>query len=71
MEFFKRSEQGELESMRALRLKNAEKHRQDDAVDAKYCQCRKGVSGYMFQCELCKEWFHGMHLRHLPTILVM
>lgn len=56
---FKKCERVEQDSMRALRAKNAEKHRQDDANDAKYCLCRKGPSGFMFQCELCKDWFHG------------
>lgn len=59
VESFKHSETVEMESMRALRAKNMEKHRQEDSADIKYCLCRKGPSGFMFQCELCKDWFHG------------
>lgn len=61
LESFKKWELSELESMHTLRAKNMEKHRQEDAADAKYCLCRKGLSGFMFQCELCREWFHGMY----------
>ena len=67
VESFKHSELAEVESMRALRAKNMEKHRQEDSGEIKYCLCRKGPSGFMFQCELCKDWFHGM-LSQLPSI---
>lgn len=60
VESFKNSENAELDAMRALRAKNMEKHRQDDSNDVKYCLCRKGPSGFMLHCELCKDWFHGM-----------
>ncbi|CCK70846.1 Ecm5p KNAG_0F01780 [Huiozyma naganishii CBS 8797] len=26
--------------------------------DAKYCFCRKGESGTMIECDICKEWYH-------------
>ncbi|KAK3776769.1 hypothetical protein RRG08_058519 [Elysia crispata] len=53
---FKMGEVKEVELMRDLRTRNMEK-RQDS--DAKFCVCRKPVSGFMLQCELCKDWFHG------------
>ncbi|XP_013414674.1 lysine-specific demethylase 5A-like isoform X2 [Lingula anatina] len=56
---FKSAEQHEVEAMRELRARNMEKHRQEDAVEVKYCICRKGPSGFMLQCELCKDWFHA------------
>ena len=59
VESFKKAELVEMESMRAMRAKNMEKHRQDDSADVRFCLCRKGASGLMIQCELCKDWFHG------------
>ncbi|XP_013066570.2 lysine-specific demethylase 5A-like isoform X1 [Biomphalaria glabrata] len=53
---FKMGEVKEVELMRDLRTRNMEK-RQDS--DAKFCVCRKPSSGFMLQCELCKDWFHG------------
>lgn len=53
---FKMGEVKEVELMRDLRTRNMEK-RQDS--DAKFCVCRKPVSGFMLQCELCKDWFHS------------
>ena len=72
VESFKHSELAEVESMRALRAKNMEKHRQEDSGEIKYCLCRKGPSGFMFQCELCKDWFHGMlsQLHSMELLLV-
>ena len=66
---FKTSEQKEVESMRELRAKNMEKHRQEDC-DFKYCVCRKGPSGFMLQCELCKDWFHSKYSLILIYICV-
>jgi hypothetical protein len=48
-------------AMRALRLENLKK-RVNDTGEAKYCVCRRGVSGFMLQCELCKDWFHGRYI---------
>lgn len=48
-------------AMRNLRLENLKK-RVNDTGEAKYCVCRRGVSGFMLQCELCKDWFHGMYV---------
>ncbi|XP_059161364.1 lysine-specific demethylase 5A-like isoform X2 [Physella acuta] len=53
---FKMGEVKEVEMMRDLRTRNMEK-RHD--TDAKFCVCRKPASGFMLQCELCKDWFHG------------
>ncbi|BFZ10485.1 hypothetical protein BsWGS_13524 [Bradybaena similaris] len=53
---FKMGEVKEVELMRDLRTKNMEKRRDSDA---KFCVCRKPASGFMLQCELCKDWFHG------------
>jgi histone demethylase JARID1 len=48
-------------AMRDLRLENLKK-RVNDTGEAKYCICHRGVSGFMLQCELCKDWFHGMYI---------
>jgi hypothetical protein len=48
-------------AMRGLRLENLKK-RVSDTGDAKYCICRRGISGFMLQCELCKDWFHGRYI---------
>lgn len=55
------AEEKEAEAMMDLRIRNMEKIR-SEGVDARFCVCRKGASGFMLQCELCKDWFHGMSL---------
>ncbi|XP_062579328.1 lysine-specific demethylase 5A-like isoform X2 [Saccostrea cucullata] len=55
---FKMAEHREIELMRELRDRNSAKLRQPHG-EAKYCICRKEGSGFMLQCELCKDWFHG------------
>ena len=55
---FKRAEVLEVESMRELRHKNMAKEASNDS-DVKYCICKKVHSGFMLQCELCKDWFHS------------
>ncbi|XP_069693074.1 lysine-specific demethylase 5A-like isoform X2 [Periplaneta americana] len=55
---FKGAEEREMIAMRDLRLENLKK-RANDTGEAKYCVCRRGVSGFMLQCELCKDWFHA------------
>lgn len=52
------SEQRETEAMRELFKKNEEKYLVE-GMDGKYCVCRKMPSGFMLQCELCKDWFHS------------
>ena len=53
---FKMGEEKEVELMRDLRTRNMEKRQESDA---KFCVCRKIASGFMLQCELCKDWFHS------------
>ncbi|XP_025106262.1 lysine-specific demethylase 5A-like isoform X3 [Pomacea canaliculata] len=55
---FKLSEVREVDLMRDLRARNMEKSNGGDG-DARFCVCRKGAFGFMLQCELCKDWFHG------------
>jgi histone demethylase JARID1 len=44
--------------MKELRMINLSKLNQTQ-YEVKYCICRKAASGFMLQCELCKDWFHG------------
>ncbi|RZF32830.1 hypothetical protein LSTR_LSTR011476 [Laodelphax striatellus] len=53
---FKRAEKLEFEQMLQLRLENSRKKIDSDA---KYCICRKSEAGFMVECNLCKEKFHG------------
>ena len=54
-----------------LRTENTQKMEQDEAIKrgktngppVLYCFCQKPESGYMLQCELCHEWYHGSCLR--------
>lgn len=55
---FKNAEQKEYEAMKELRMINLSKLNQTQ-YEVKYCICRKAASGFMLQCELCKDWFHG------------
>ncbi|XP_021344161.1 lysine-specific demethylase 5A-like, partial [Mizuhopecten yessoensis] len=55
---FKVAEQKEVDCMCELRDRNVSKINQE-GEEVKYCVCRKGASGFMLQCELCKDWFHG------------
>ena len=55
---FKRAEVLEVEAMRELRGKNMVKEASNDS-DVKYCVCKRVHSGFMLQCELCKDWFHS------------
>lgn len=55
---FKADEIKELEVIIELRALNMAKNREENS-DHKFCMCRKGPSGLMLQCELCKDWFHG------------
>lgn len=59
---FREAKRKELQEIRELRKKNMA--RLVDLADQQpesrqFCVCRKGPDGYMLQCELCKEWFHG------------
>lgn len=57
---FKAKEQKEVESIHSLRAANLAKMAMADRIEeVKFCLCRKTASGFMLQCELCKDWFHG------------
>ncbi|KAJ3612364.1 hypothetical protein NHX12_020640 [Muraenolepis orangiensis] len=57
---FKAKEQKEVESMHTLRAANLAKMALAERIEeVKFCLCRKTASGFMLQCELCKDWFHG------------
>uniref|UniRef100_A0A8C8EDJ0 Lysine-specific demethylase 5A n=1 Tax=Otus sunia TaxID=257818 RepID=A0A8C8EDJ0_9STRI len=57
---FKEREQKEIEAMHALRAANLAKMTMVDRIEeVKFCVCRKTASGFMLQCELCKDWFHS------------
>ncbi|XP_048156236.1 lysine-specific demethylase 5A isoform X3 [Corvus hawaiiensis] len=57
---FKEREQKEIEAMHALRAANLAKMTMVDRIEeVKFCICRKTASGFMLQCELCKDWFHS------------
>ncbi|CAH8625247.1 unnamed protein product [Dicrocoelium dendriticum] len=46
-------------SMHRLRRSNMLKSRLKNQRTVTYCICRKpGFSGFMVQCELCRDWFH-------------
>ena len=61
---FKADEVKEIEVILQLRAMNMSKNRQENSQD-KFCLCRKGPSGFMLQCELCKDWFHGKKTHRL------
>uniref|UniRef100_A0A674N2P5 [histone H3]-trimethyl-L-lysine(4) demethylase n=1 Tax=Takifugu rubripes TaxID=31033 RepID=A0A674N2P5_TAKRU len=57
---YKSKEQKEVESIHSLRAANLAKMAMADRIEeVKFCLCRKTASGFMLQCELCKDWFHG------------
>ncbi|XP_028910355.1 lysine-specific demethylase 5A isoform X2 [Ornithorhynchus anatinus] len=57
---FKDREQKEVEAMHSLRAANLAKMTLADRIEeVKFCVCRKTASGFMLQCQLCKDWFHG------------
>uniref|UniRef100_G3UNQ2 Lysine-specific demethylase 5A n=1 Tax=Loxodonta africana TaxID=9785 RepID=G3UNQ2_LOXAF len=57
---FKEREQKEIEAMHSLRAANLAKMTMVDRIEeVKVCICRKTASGFMLQCELCKDWFHN------------
>lgn len=46
--------------MHSLRAANLAKMAMADRIEeVKFCLCRRTASGFMLQCELCKDWFHG------------
>ncbi|KAM5170598.1 lysine-specific demethylase 5A isoform 2-T2 [Mantella aurantiaca] len=57
---FKEMERKEVDAMRSLRAANLAKITMVDRIEeVRFCVCRKAASGFMLQCELCKDWFHG------------
>uniref|UniRef100_A0A8D2PL72 Lysine-specific demethylase 5A n=1 Tax=Zosterops lateralis melanops TaxID=1220523 RepID=A0A8D2PL72_ZOSLA len=57
---FKEREQKEIEAMHTLRAANLAKMTMVDRIEeVKFCICRRTASGFMLQCELCKDWFHS------------
>uniref|UniRef100_A0A3B4A8I7 [histone H3]-trimethyl-L-lysine(4) demethylase n=1 Tax=Periophthalmus magnuspinnatus TaxID=409849 RepID=A0A3B4A8I7_9GOBI len=57
---FKAKEHQEVEAIHSLRAANLAKMAMADRIEeVKFCLCRKTASGFMLQCELCKDWFHG------------
>ncbi|EDV25410.1 uncharacterized protein TRIADDRAFT_23466 [Trichoplax adhaerens] len=56
---YKEIEKLELATMKTLRMENLMKQKAEDADDREYCVCRRSVSGLMFQCDLCRDWFHS------------
>ncbi|XP_072408539.1 lysine-specific demethylase 5A isoform X1 [Chiloscyllium punctatum] len=57
---FRAMEQKECEAMHSLRAANLAKMAMVDRIEEiKFCVCRKIASGFMLQCELCKDWFHS------------
>lgn len=57
---FKDLEHKEVDSMRSLRAANLAKMAMVDRIEeVRFCICRKAASGFMLQCELCKDWFHS------------
>ncbi|XP_078529835.1 lysine-specific demethylase 5A isoform X2 [Lissotriton helveticus] len=60
MAIFRELEQKEIDAMHALRASNLAKMSMVDHIEeVKFCICRKTASGFMLQCELCKDWFHN------------
>ncbi|XP_018798279.1 PREDICTED: lysine-specific demethylase lid isoform X1 [Bactrocera latifrons] len=51
---FKKAEEKELRDMRELRRQNMSKNPLKDL----YCLCKSPFQGVMFNCQLCRDWFH-------------
>lgn len=56
---FRVAQQREMDAMRSLRERNLLKMKAEE--DSKYCHCKQPRYGIMFQCELCKDWFHSKY----------
>ena len=58
---FREAKRKELQEIRELRQRNVARlvDPSSQPESRQFCVCRKGPDGYMLQCELCKEWFHG------------
>ncbi|VDN40314.1 unnamed protein product [Dibothriocephalus latus] len=65
--------EGELRRLHYLRRSNLTKSTDRDQASTHYCMCRRsGFSGFMLQCELCRDWFHpkcvGFPLKVIPLL---
>lgn len=59
LKVYKEMALSEYEGMMKLRGFNLEKA-EKDSDDTVYCLCKRpDGSGFMLQCDLCKEWFHA------------
>lgn len=61
---FKNSEEKEMREMRDLRQKNMDKNPEADT----YCVCEQHFYGVMFNCHLCRDWFHSNCVRHYSGV---
>jgi [histone H3]-trimethyl-L-lysine4 demethylase len=52
---FKQAEEKEMRDMRNLRELNINKNPEKD----NYCICKRSFCGIMYNCQLCKDWFHS------------
>jgi histone demethylase JARID1 len=52
---FKKAEKNEICRIAEIRRVNNEKHFERDA----FCLCKGRFMGYMYHCQLCKDWFHA------------
>ncbi|XP_067110883.1 lysine-specific demethylase 5A isoform X2 [Osmerus mordax] len=57
---FRAQEQQEAHAIHALRSANLAKMALAERIEeVRFCLCRRTAGGFMLQCELCKDWFHG------------
>lgn len=52
---FKSAEANEMHEMAELRRHNLQKNPERDT----YCICKRKFTGIMYNCQLCKDWFHS------------
>lgn len=52
---FKTAEEKEMREMQELRKTNLAKHPETDT----FCTCKRKFCGIMYNCQLCKDWFHS------------
>ncbi|KAH8413971.1 hypothetical protein KR009_009427 [Drosophila setifemur] len=65
MASFKHAEEQELLIMRDLRRQNMAKNPLRDI----FCLCKSEFRGLMYNCQLCRDWFHEDYRPRLETIL--
>ncbi|XP_067622183.1 lysine-specific demethylase 5 [Eurosta solidaginis] len=64
---FKKAEEKELRDMRELRRQNMSKNPLKDV----YCLCKLPFQGVMYNCQLCRDWFHEDCVSHVITTPIM